>query len=159
MERKIVENIIGQLKDVQNGDTWYDDNIENKINQLSEEEAFVRPIPELHSVAELISHMMAWRIDTVRRLTGLESKLTMESPENWRNNEELRGKGWDQLKVEFRKSQEDLVNALDKMDDDKLFNTPFKEYKLIYLVQGILHHDLYHLGQIGITVKFLKNRG
>jgi hypothetical protein len=42
MERKIIENIIAQLKDVQNGITWYDDNIEKKINQISEKQAFIR---------------------------------------------------------------------------------------------------------------------
>jgi uncharacterized damage-inducible protein DinB len=156
MERKIVENIIGQLKDVQNGITWYDDNIEKKINQITKKQAFIRPIPEIHSVAELVSHMWIWRIDTIRRLNGLEAKLTVESPENWKGNNELKTIGWEKLKTDLSNSQKELVNFLAGKDDEYLEKTKYKEkYTLKYLVEGILHHDLYHLGQIGITIKLL----
>ena len=67
-DRRIVENTIGQLKDVQNGVTWYDDNIEKKINSIPDTKAFIRPLPEIHSVAELVSHMLVWRRDTIGKL-------------------------------------------------------------------------------------------
>jgi len=157
MERKITRNIIEQLKDVQNGITWYDDNIEKKISQITEKQAFLRPIPEIHSVAELVSHIWVWRMDTIRRLNGLESKLTVESPENWKNNEELKETGWEKLKADLIDSQKELVEFLTDKDDAYLEETKYKEkYTLKYLVEGILHHDLYHLGQIGITIKLLK---
>lgn len=159
MERKILENTIGQLKDVQNGITWYDDNIENKIKQISENQAFIRPIPEIHSVAEIISHIWVWRIDTLKKLKGIESNLTLESPENWKGNEELKTLGWNKLKMDLSNSQKELAEFLMDKDDEYLENNKYEgKYTLKYMIEGIIHHDLYHLGQIGITIKLLKNK-
>lgn len=157
MKRRITENIIAQLKDVQNGKTWYDDNIEKKISGITETEAFLRPIPEIHSVAELVSHMCVWRLEALRRLKGQESGLTEESPENWKSNDELKEIGWQRLKADLNQSQNELVNFLSDKDDAFLEETKYKNnYPFKFLVEGILHHDLYHLGQIGITIKLLK---
>lgn len=30
------------------------------------------------------------------------------------------------------------------------------DYNFHYLIEGIIHHDLYHLGQIGVTIKLLR---
>ncbi len=157
INRKIVENTIAQLRDVQNGLTWYDDNFEKKIGWIAEEQAFIRPIPEIHSVAELVSHVLVWRLDTVKRLEGLDSNFTVESPENWKDNEELRKTGWEQLKQDLSKSQEELIDFLTNKTDDYLENTKCHgEYSVKAMVEGIIHHDLYHLGQVGITIKLLK---
>jgi uncharacterized damage-inducible protein DinB len=158
-DRKIVENTIRQLKDVQNGVTWYDDNIEDKINYIPASHAFVRPLPEIHSVAELVSHMLVWRRDTIGKLKGQESNLSIHSPENWKSNDQLQMIGWDRLKKDLRESQEELVNYLSDKDDQYLTETMYKnEFSLKYLVEGLLHHDLYHLGQIGITIKLLNSK-
>lgn len=156
MNSKVVENIIGQLRDIQSGITWYDDNFEKKIASLPEEKVFERPIPEIHSVAELISHIWVWRMDTIKKFKGLQSNLTIESPENWKSNEELRIIGWEKLKSDLTKSQIELTNLLADKTDDYLENNQYEgKYSLKYMVEGIIHHDLYHLGQIGITIKLL----
>lgn len=156
MSRKIVENIIVQLRDIQNGKTWYDDNLENKIEPISETQAFERPIPEIHSVAELISHIWVWRIHAIKLLQGQESNLSVDSPENWKSNEELKKIGWKKLKADLCGSQAELIAVLSDKDDDHLENNTYKpHHNLKHLVEGIVHHDLYHLGQIGITMKLL----
>jgi hypothetical protein len=100
--------------------------------------------------------MWIWRIDTIRRLNGLEAKLTVESPENWKGNNELKTIGWEKLKTDLSNRQKELVNFMAGKYDEYLEKTKYKEkYTLKYLVEGILHHDLYHLGQIGITIKLL----
>ncbi|MFD2034047.1 DinB family protein [Belliella marina] len=159
MDRKIVENIRGQLKDVQNGITWYDDNIEKKIKPITEKQAFIRPIPEIHSIAELISHIWVWRMHTLKKLKGLDSNLTIESPENWKGNEELKTIGWTQLKEDLKQSQHELVQFLADKDDAYLESHALGEkYTPKQMAEGIIHHDLYHLGQIGITIKLLNDR-
>ncbi|MDC6385712.1 DinB family protein [Flagellimonas taeanensis] len=156
MSRKIVENIIVQLRDIQNGKTWYDDNLENKIEPISETQAFERPIPEVHSAAELIYHIWVWRMHAIKLLRGQESKLGIESPENWKRNEALKKMGWKKLKANLRESQAELIAFLSDKNDDYLENNTYKpNHTLKYLVEGIIHHDLYHLGQIGITIKLL----
>lgn len=156
MSRKIVENIIVQLGDIQNGKTWYGDNLENKIEPISETLAFERPIPGVHSVAELISHIWVWRMHAIKLLQGQKSNLNVESPENWRSNEELKKIGWKRLKADLGESQAELIAFLTDKDDTFLENNEYKpNHNFKYLIEGIVHHDLYHLGQIGITIKLL----
>ena len=49
-----------------------------------------------------------------------------------------------------------LINAMQNKNDTYL-ETKFAEtdYNFHYLIEGILQNNLYHLGQIGITIKLL----
>lgn len=157
MDRKIINNTIGQLKDIQSGLTWYDDNFDKKLEPITDEKAFERPIPQVHSVAELVSHIWVWGNDTIKKLNGQKSNLTIESPENWKGNEELKKIGWKKLKSDLKKSQRELTDFLADKTDDYLENNKYDgKYSLKYMVEGIIHHDLYHLGQIGTTIKLLE---
>jgi uncharacterized damage-inducible protein DinB len=155
MNNKLIKNIVKQLQDIQNQENWLDENFENKIEQISDERAFQRPLPELHSVAELISHLWVWRMESIKKLTGMESHLTVESPQNWRTNEELKKIGWQKLKADFYQSQQELIQLIENKSDEYLESEYVNGAKFQYLVEGLIHHDLYHLGQIGITIKFL----
>jgi len=155
MENKLIMNIVGQFRDIQEQELWLDENFKKKIGNISEKLAFVRPLPELHSVAELISHILVWRKESILKLKGLKSTLTMESPENWLTNDELKKKGWEELKCEFYQSQKDLIELIENETDDFLDKEYTDGFKFKYLLEGLIHHDLYHLGQIGIVVKYL----
>ncbi|WP_314058014.1 hypothetical protein [Empedobacter brevis] len=83
----------------------------------------------------------------------------MDSPENWRTNEELKTIGWKKLKADLLESQNELVNLLaDKTDAYLEENDYVPGYSYKYLVEGLIHHDIYHLGQIGITLKLLNQK-
>lgn len=155
MDNKPIKNIIQQLQDVQDQEIWIDENFKKKIDKIPESQAFKRPMPGLHSVAELISHLLEWRKETIRKLKGEDARLKVESPENWRTNEELKIPGWEKLKSNFYKSQEEVIQLIEKRSDEFLEKEYRNKYKFKYLIEGLIHHDLYHLGQIGITVKFL----
>lgn len=155
MENTLIKNIIQQFQDIQNQEVWLDENFEKKIEGISENQVFQRPLPELHSVAELISHLLEWRKESILRLNGQDAKLTVESPENWRTNEELKLIGWKKLKSDFYNSRKELTKLIESQPDDYLKNKSKDGYEFKYLIEGLIHHDLYHLGQIGITIKFL----
>lgn len=104
MENKLIKNIVAQFQDIQEQELWLDENFKKKIDTLPERHAFERPLPELHSVAELISHILVWRRESILKLKGQNSKLTIESPENWSTNDMLQKKGWEKLKSEFYQS-------------------------------------------------------
>lgn len=155
MNNTLIANITQQLQDIQDGENWLDENFKKKIEPISEKQAFTRPIPQMHSVAELISHLIEWRKESIRKLKGGKAKLSVESSENWRSNKELRKVGWNKLKSEFYKSQQELIQLIADKPDDYLDKEYRNQYKFRYLIDGLVHHDLYHLGQIGITIKFL----
>lgn len=156
MVQVFINDIIRQLKEIQEGSRWFDQCFKEKVGTLSEEDAFTRPIPELHSVAEHISHILAWRKECLLRFTGQRTDL-MNSPDDWKDNAALRQFGWAALLEQFFESTETLIYALDGKDDTYL-ETMFQDtdYNFHYIIEGIIQHDLYHLGQIGITIKLLQ---
>lgn len=155
MSRVLINNIIRQLNEIQEGSLWFDQSFKDKLDRISDSDAFVRPIPQLHSVAEHVSHMLEWRKECILRYSGSKTEL-MNSPTDWKENSELRTIGWTNLKNDLYQSRHDLIHLLENKDDAYL-ETKFldTEYDFHYLIEGIIQHDLYHLGQIGITIKML----
>jgi len=66
--KTLINNIKKQLNEVQEGKIWIGENFKKKLDTISEDEAFTRPIPTLHSVAELISHLTVWRKETILKI-------------------------------------------------------------------------------------------
>jgi uncharacterized damage-inducible protein DinB len=156
MKNEKIQALIRQLKDVTGGDLWIDENFRKKIDHISEKEAFTRPHPQVHSVAENISHLIVWRKEIMHRFNRIQSGFDAEGPANWRTNEELIEKGWKELKQEFYIGQENIISFLDAKEDSFLDELHPNGYTFQYLADGLIHHDIYHLGQIGITVKLLQ---
>ena len=156
MAQVLIKNIVRQLHEIQEGSLWFDQCVKDKIDGLSDAEALTSPIPQVHSVAEHVSHMLEWRKECMIRFKGLRTEL-MNSPDDWKDNTELSKIGWTELKNAFYNSQSELIRLMESQDDTYL-ETKFldTEYNFHYLIEGIIHHDLYHLGQIGLTIKLLK---
>lgn len=156
MPQILVQNLIRQLNELQEGSLWFDQSLKDKIDQLTEEEAFARPLPQVHSVAEHVSHMLEWRKECLLRFEGKRRDL-MNSPEDWKSNAELKAVGWINLKNLLYDSTKKMVDVLKNLDDTYL-ETKFLDtgYNFHYLVDGIIQHDIYHLGQIGITLKLMR---
>lgn len=152
-----VSSYINQFQQIFNGHPWLDESFSKKLDNLSEEQAFSRSPDHNHCVAEVVSHLTAWRNEVLRRLinNSSERKLTEESYDNWKLLTELQQAGWQQLYTDLKKSQEQLIDFLrsinDSFLDGQLAETAFNKE---YFVAGILHHDLYHLGQIGLILKW-----
>lgn len=156
MSRILIDNIIRQLNEIQNGSLWFDQCFKDKLGNVSDEAAFTRPMPHIHSVAEHVSHMLEWRKECLLRYKGLKTEL-MNSPADWKNNDELHKLGWANLRKALYDSRIELIDLFTNQEDSYL-ETQFQdtEYNYHYLIEGIIQHDLYHLGQIGITLKLME---
>jgi len=81
----------------------------------------------------------------------------MNSADDWKDTMALRDMGSTTLKNLFYESTVTFIHALENQDDTYL-ETRFQDtdYNFHYLIEGIIQHDLYHMGQIGVTIKLLK---
>ena len=155
--KRRITDYVRQLQGNLDGNNWLDENYQNKLENVDAEQVFTRPLPEIHSVAELVAHVLIWRKESIKRLTGIQSELTADHPENWRNNDELKTIGWRRLKNELFESQEELIELLKQKQDHYLTDNQYTAgYSYQFLIEGLIHHDIYHLGQIGITTKLLR---
>ena len=157
----IIQHTIRQLLDIQKGKLWMGSSYDRKLNAIDNHSVFKRPIENLHSVAEIISHITFWRKQAIVKIKAGTGGKTDDCEENWLSNEQLKEIGWKNLKLEYDKSLSELIELLhtkhDEFLDQKYYDTDFKgDYSYRFLIDGMLHHDIYHLGQLGIIIKYLK---
>lgn len=159
----VLKHIVHQLLEIQHGKLWIGSSYESKLKGIDEELVFTRPLKNLHSIAEIISHLTLWRTEAILKIRTGEGSKTDDCEENWLPNQRLRTKGWTQIKSEYDHSLSELIALLNDKDDRFLdayyYDTDFKgNYTYGFLLNGMLHHDLYHLGQLGIIIKFLNEK-
>lgn len=158
----VIYSLISQLEDIHHGNNWIGLNFEKMIDPLNEEEFFFSP-DGFHSVAEILSHLTVWRNESLLKIQTGEGSITDSDPTNWKNNSELMGIGKSSIIEAYYDSLEKLLRLLSDKNDDFLnetyYDTDFKAYhSFSFLLYGMLHHDLYHLGQLSMLVKIINSK-
>lgn len=139
-------------------EAWHGPSVVEVLRDVNPEMAGLRLTPNTHSIAELVFHMTSWRIFTVKKMQG-DPTFDILTPE--KNFGALPDKiddfEWEALQMELSLSQEELINELDKRDDDEFLEdiVPGRPYTYYDLLHGIVNHDVYHAGQIAILRKAL----
>lgn len=147
---------IRQIQELYNGDNWMDENFSKKLNNLKSEIAFKQPYPGKHSVAEVLWHCIYWRKVLIKRMEGdREFGRITEEEQNFLSLELLKKKGWKKLLAEFADIHKSLINFLKVKNDNFLEEEYQSGYTNKYVIEGIISHDYYHLGQIGYIISLL----
>ena len=149
------------MREVHDGLIWAGTSYNKRLSQLKESQAFVRPLPSVHSIAEIIAHIISWRKDTILKLKTGRGELKDDQPENWKSNDELKSIGWKKLREEDNSTLSELFELLRDKDDTFLNEVYYDpefggNFPYSFELEGMLHHDIYHLGQIGLVIKLLK---
>ena len=148
-----IERIIDQLKRTFDGRTWYGPSLMALLSEVKVEEATARSLPGRHTIWEITLHINAWREYVIKALKdefldGLPDEI------NWPHINDPSQEAWEQTLAEIKKIQDTLLEAFTKFDSDKLDDTvPGAPYKFYHMLNGIIHHDIYHAGQIAILRK------
>ncbi len=156
-----ISTIIAQFQNLHRGHNWFGQSYQTKLMDLDDQYYFVKPYPEVHSVAELIAHGTAWREDATVKIRTGKGELTEASDDDWPDLERLKEKGWDAIYEEYVDSVDSFIGILKEKDDDfldsKYQDPEFDgEFPYSFAIYGILQHDLYHLGQLGLVIRMLK---
>ena len=65
-----VSRIVDQLEREFDGDPWHGSPLEAILEGIDAKRAAARPIASGHSIWELVLHMIGWKDETTRRLSG-----------------------------------------------------------------------------------------
>ena len=146
-----IQLIISLLQKSYEHDPWHGPSIKEILKGITEEQS-LKHLPNTHSICELVAHMIAWREFVSLKLQGDEDfKMTDERNFPTPN-------GWYDVLKELEKSQKDLVVLLKQFPETRLTETvPFvsHQYTFYTLLHGLIHHDIYHAGQISLIKKVL----
>ena len=122
------------------------------LGDISAELAGARPLPEAHTIWELVMHMTFWEEVATRRLAGERAGLIEER--NFPPMPAITEANWRRTLDEFRSSNASFREALAKLDPSKL-DEPSAAGKRTYYheAHGLIEHHVYHLGQIAMLKK------
>lgn len=140
---------------IYDGEPWIGVNFLPKLKDLSPAQAAYKFAPTVNSVWELLNHIILWR-EAVLEGFGKDGYSSPEdnfirpilSPDQ---------KSWEESLNKLQESQtkwSDFLSAYHDADLEKSYGKkPYTNYEVI---QGIIQHDIYHLGQIVILVRLLQ---
>ena len=144
-----------QLNENFSGEPWFGRNIQAILKEINEDIASQK-LNGQHSILELLYHMINWRLFTINRLEKSTAMVKSFEENDWQvldhQDISLWQKGIDQL----NDTQQRLLNLINTMKDEDL-QSPVHErdYENRTLINGIIQHDIYHLGQIAYIKKML----
>lgn len=139
------QEIAKRLEDIYEGEPWFGESLQTKLKNVTADNAFQQPIHNKHSIAEIIGHMEYWRKSFIFQLKGDQSvSFSGDSPDNWPSIDDLKKRGWKNQLASFNDTQKLLVGLL------KSNTKPLSE-DLMNNLNGMVDHDVYHMGQIGIV--------
>jgi uncharacterized damage-inducible protein DinB len=145
-----IERIKDQMKKTFYSDAWHGGSVMEFLSEIGAEEAASRPLEARHSIWELVPHMETWKRVARYALEGKEmGRISPE--EDWPPVEDVSEASWAQTVENLKEEHDALVGALYRLSEEHLRETvPGRSYNFYTLLHGVIHHDLYHLGQIAI---------
>ncbi len=152
-----LERIQDQLRRSFVGPAWHGSAVIEQLTDVQAHEVPVRVMPGCHNIGELVGHMAAWRRLVVHRLKGDFTYKVVQSLD-WPESP-MDEAAWESLLEDLRQTQRELLAALRTLDPKELDDqVPGSEHTWYGLLHGVLQHDIYHLGQIGLLKKALRSQ-
>jgi len=137
---------LSRVKNFHNGDASFGDPAMKILEGISPESALKRPRKSAHNEAELLAHIVGWEEVYLKRFQG-DSKATIDQnlSFDWKRIDKNEKSAWLSLTSAFEKNHNQLVSLLENGKSDI--------YTKEKLVNDIMEHDIYHLGQIALIRK------
>src|SRR5262249_14400016 len=147
--------INSQLKRAYQGEAWHGPSLGELLDGVTAAQAAARPIPDAHSIWELVNHVIAWEQIVRRRLEGetlVEISDETDFPPVTNANEEA----WHAALRALGESNQALRDSIKNIDDAKLEEIVLgKGHSVYFMLHGAIQHDLYHAGQIALLKKLV----
>lgn len=151
--KELVSNIIELVNASFHGGSWHGPSVLEVTKGISPKVA-AHKAGDVHRIAELIYHITSWKIFAVKRLQGDADYNIEDDKKNWGNFNVIDQFELETLMMELSLAHDELIKELEKKFDDDLFEiVPGSEYTYFTLLNGIIHHDLYHTGQMAVLKK------
>lgn len=149
-----IERIVAQYDNVLNGAAWHGDPMWQILDGISAETASARPLPNIHTIWEIVMHMIFWEEVVIERLHGRRAGLIEER--NFPPMPEATEANWRHALDELRASNAKFRTAISKLDPAKLDQLSAAGKRTYYNEShGLIEHHVYHLGQIAMLRKAL----
>ena len=152
-----------QLRKAFASDPWYGPPTADLLAPLTAAQAATRAQASAHTIWEIVLHMTAWQREVASRLSGVSPK---PPPADWPTPPPPTEESWRQARFELGQSLELVATNVEALSSEelKLLVGATRDRALgsgvtrAAMVLGLLQHNAYHAGQIGLLAKALSEQ-
>jgi uncharacterized damage-inducible protein DinB len=154
MDRELV---VQQIRLAHDGDAWHGPGLAEILRDVTPVQAASRPVPNAHSIWELVLHLTGWTREVTRRLEGAQAGEPAEG--DWPAVGVVSSANWDLAKRALAQAHHELAAAVTRASKERLATRvsgkgdnaeTYEE-----MLHGLAQHDAYHGGQISLLKKAL----
>ncbi len=147
-----IDRILAHYDQVMQGSAWHGDPVWQVLDGVPVEDAAARPLPDAHTIWEIVMHMIFWEDVVNERLAGRRAGLVEEK--NFPPMPQATEENWRETLDQLRTSNRAFRDALAKLEPAKLGELSAAGKRTYYdEAHGIIEHHVYHLGQIALLRK------
>ncbi len=153
---KEIQSLLLQFQNVNSGEPWFGRAVYEILDEVDEKKASIKPNNSEHSLIELLYHMITWADFTLKRIEKDKiNDLAAAEELDWRTITR-KAHTWKKGLAEFKAIHKKIIALLKKKDDSFLQEqVDYRKYDFQFLLNGLIQHNIYHLGQIAYLNKML----
>jgi hypothetical protein len=148
-----IKILIDEIKITSKGEySWHGPSLMNTQKGIKADEASRRPLTGRHTIWEIVDHMSFWLNEISKSLMSER----MPNPSNVKDWPPMgrTDKDWEKSVNKLENSIDELTDQLASFGKEKMESmVPGTNYSYRKMLNGILHHNIYHSGQISILKK------
>jgi hypothetical protein len=150
-----------QVRLAHDGPAWHGAALAENLDGINAEQAASRPLPDAHSVWEIVLHVTGWTREVTRRLAGGEPGPPAEG--DWPAVGRVSEQAWVRAREALGEAHAALAAAVERFPEARWRDPVGAErdaplgtgVSYTAMVAGLLQHDAYHGGQVGLLRKAL----
>ncbi|MFZ0730753.1 MAG: DinB family protein [Candidatus Sulfotelmatobacter sp.] len=144
--------IADQLHRAFYGNAWHGPAVLELLADVSAAAAAAKPIPDAHSIWELLLHIAVWDNAALVRFSGKKYQPT--GTDNFPLVPKPTEAAWRKAIAQAKRAHDALTKTVVSLPDSRLRDrVPGKRYNFSHMLHGIAQHELYHAGQIALLKK------
>jgi uncharacterized damage-inducible protein DinB len=160
--RTIADELLSQIEATHQGDPWYGGSRAAMLDSITAQQAASHPIPNAHSIWELVLHMTAWTNEVRRRLGGAEPGEPAEG--DWPPVPRPNAAAWYKSLQDLEDAHTALLAAARELPAERWLE-PVGRHRdaplgtgvtIGAMLVGLAQHDAYHTGQVALLCKALE---
>lgn len=135
------------------GETWHGPSLMEALDGVDAATAAARPIPNAHSIWELVLHLTVW-LDIPKRRIETMKAIEATPEQDWPAVGETSEEAWREALARLRQAYQGLRDLMGTLDEDRIGQTsPGRDYPVYVMIHGVPQHLAYHSGQIALLRK------
>lgn len=154
---KEIQSIIRNLENTLEGTPWYGRPGYVLLEEIDAKIVYTKPNKHSHSLIDLLYHMITWAEFTLKRLEeAKEPDMVAFEELDWRMIDP-KTHTWKKGLASFKSTHKKIIQLLKKKDDAFLKGiADYRKYNFRFLLNGLIQHNIYHIGQIAYLKKLLE---